>query len=303
MKRKVFLGIEDLPQGQSSGKITDGCIVLEGGAFRGTYTEGVLDALLQEDINIGCVVGVSAGALNGMSYVSGQIGRSARVNLRYRHDGRFVGRRALRRNQGPIGFDFLFNTIEGTDPLDLDRFMRPQQRFVAVATNCLTGREEYFEKGRCSDIFRAIQASASMPYISKMVYIDGAPYLDGGCACKVAYQWALDQGYEKIVVVRTRTESYRKKPRNKTDAITNKIFYHAYPKLAQALEASGENYNRQCEELLRLRDEGRIYMISPSLTITVEHLESDMQKLGAWYYLGYEDMNRQMSELKAYLSK
>ena len=89
--KKVFSGIGNLPNGDASDIITEGCIVLEGGAFRGVYGEGVLDALMEADINFRCTIGVSAGALNGANYVSGQIGRSARINLRYRYDSRYVG--------------------------------------------------------------------------------------------------------------------------------------------------------------------------------------------------------------------
>ena len=49
-------------------------LVLEGGAMRGIYTAGVLDAFLEQDIKVDGVIGVSAGAVHGCSYVSGQPG-------------------------------------------------------------------------------------------------------------------------------------------------------------------------------------------------------------------------------------
>ena len=98
--KKVFSGLSRLPKGLASDQLTEGCIVLEGGAFRGLYTSGVLDALMEAGINLSCTVGVSAGALNGMNYVSGQIGRSGRLNLTYRHDSRYVGLKAIRKNRG-----------------------------------------------------------------------------------------------------------------------------------------------------------------------------------------------------------
>ena len=97
---KRFSGISKLPNGNTSNKIVPGCIVLEGGAFRGLYTSGVLDALMQFEINMQCTVGTSAGALNGFNYVAGQIGRSARINLGYRHDSRYVGLEAFKINKG-----------------------------------------------------------------------------------------------------------------------------------------------------------------------------------------------------------
>ena len=98
MKRtQIYSGIYQLPAALASDTITEGCIILEGGAFRGVYTSGVLDALMEADLNFQCTVGVSAGAMNGMNYVSGQIGRSGRINLRYRHDSRYVGLHAVDR--------------------------------------------------------------------------------------------------------------------------------------------------------------------------------------------------------------
>ena len=136
--KKVFSGLSRLPKGLASDQLTEGCIVLEGGAFRGLYTSGVLDALMEAGINLSCTVGVSAGALNGMNYVSGQIGRSGRLNLTYRHDSRYVGLKAIRKNRGVIGFDFILKNVNKEDPLNEERFFRPDSRFVVVATDCIT---------------------------------------------------------------------------------------------------------------------------------------------------------------------
>lgn len=298
---KVFSGIDRLPNGEASDRLTEGCIALEGGAFRGVYSEGVLDALMEADLNFSCTVGVSAGALNGANYVSGQIGRSARINLRYRHDSRYVGVKAVRNNQGVIGFDFAFETLEESDPFDRARFMDPSRRFLAVAADCKTGRAIYFEKGKCGDIMQAIRASASMPYISKPVMVDGIPCLDGGCCCKIPYQWALDSGFEKIVVVKTQHPSFRKRVKEKNSILAKRV-YRAYPEFAEALGRSAADYNRQCDEIERLQKEGRIFVIAPSKPVTVARLEKDMEKLGALYYLGYEDAKRQLDALLEYLN-
>lgn len=298
---KVFSGIDRLPNGEASDRFTEGCIALEGGAFRGVYSEGVLDALMEANLNFSCTVGVSAGALNGANYVSGQIGRSARINLRYRHDSRYVGVKAVRNNQGVIGFDFAFETLEESDPFDRARFMDPNRRFLAVAADCKTGRAIYFEKGKCGDIMQAIRASASMPYISKPVMVDGIPCLDGGCCCKIPYQWALDSGFEKIVVVKTQHPSFRKRVKEKNARLAKRV-YHAYPEFAEALGRSAADYNRQCDEIERLQKEGRIFVIAPSKPVTVARLEKDMEKLGALYYLGYEDAKRQLDALLEFLN-
>ena len=299
-KIQVYSGIETLPKGSASDNITEGCIVLEGGAFRGVYTSGVLDALMEEDINMRCTVGVSAGALNGVNYVSGQIGRSGRINLRYRHDSRYVGPKAIRRNKGIIGFDFVFGDMAKVPPLDKKRFMDKSRQFYAVVTDLKTGKVEYLEKNSGIPPLRAVRASASMPFVSKPVIINGRPYLDGGCSCKIPYQFAIDKGFEKIIVIKTRHGDFRKSVSDRKLRAEN-VVYRNYPEFAKALINSNADYNRQCDELERLAAEGRIFLITPSENITVSRLEGDMEKLGHVYNMGYNDAKNELVRLREYL--
>lgn len=300
---KVFSGIDKLPKGTASENITPGCIVLEGGAFRGLYGEGVLDALMEENINMQCVIGVSAGALNGFNYVAGQIGRAARINLKYRHDARYVGGpKTVVHNKGVMGFDFLFDTVEAYEPFNYERAFDPKRRFIALATNCANGKAHCFDRDTCPDIFQAIRASASMPYVSKMVKIDGIPYLDGGCSNKVPYQWALKENYKNIIVVRTRDRAYRRGSVSPSKIQLIQKLYRHYPEFCDKLIQSNAFYNYECDEMERLADAGRIYMISPSTPVTISRLESDMEKLGALYYQGYHDTKHQINAIRAYLA-
>ena len=301
-KIQVYSGIETLPRGRALDNITEGCMVLEGGAFRGVYTSGVLDALMEEDINMRCTVGVSAGALNGVNYVSGQIGRSGRINLRYRHDSRYVGPKALRRNKGIIGFDFVFGDMAKVPPLDKKRFMDKSRQFYAVVTNLKTGKTEYLEKNSGIPPLRAVRASASMPFVSKPVIINGKPYLDGGCSCKIPYQFAIDKGFEKIIVIKTRYAEFRK-PVSERKLRAENVVYRNYPQFARTLINSNEDYNRQCDELERLAAEGRIFLITPSEAVSVSRLEGDMEKLGHVYNMGYNDAKNELERLREYLKK
>ena len=298
MQLRVYSKLNMIPEGKASEKLVDGCLVLEGGAFRGLYTQGFLDAMMQNDLNLSCVIGVSAGALAGMNYVAGQIGRSARTNLTFRHDQRYVGRRALVHSHSFLDVSFLTEDRGILEPLDKERFYRPEQRFIAVATNCLTGEPAYFEKGKCSNILEAVRASATMPYISPMVMIDEVPYLDGACSCKIPYQWAIDQEYSKIVVIKTRETSYRKTVKESKIALR---YYRKYPELAHRLTTSDADYNAQCDEVEKLHSEGRIYRCAPSQPVTVRRVEKDMEKLGELYFLGYQDCLENIEGLKGYL--
>ena len=296
---KTYSRIDSIPAGKASEKLIDACLVLEGGAFRGLYTQGFLDAMMLNDINLSCVIGVSAGALGGINYVSGQIGRSARTNLTFRHDSRYVGAKALLHSHSILDVGFLTED-RGIIPelLDEERFYRPEQRFLAVATSLDTGEAVNFEKGRCSDIIAAVQASATMPYISPPVMIGNEPYLDGGCACKIPYEWAVAGGFEKIVVIRTRESSFRKP--GKRDGKALKV-YGKYPAFAEKLANSDIDYNHECDEIERLNEEGRLLRLAPSQPVTVSRVERDLEKLGELYWLGYHDCLSNREKIAEYL--
>ncbi len=303
MSQNLYSRYMQLPLAQASDSITPGCLVLEGGAFRGVYSSGVLDVLMEEDINFSCTIGVSAGALNGVNYVAGAIGRSARVNLGFRHDRKYVGVSALLRSRSIIGYDFLFQETPQFLPLNMDRLMDPRRRFVVVATNCFTGETEYFEKGKCSDILLATQASASMPLVSRMVTVDGRPCLDGGCSVHIPIRWALEQGYEKIVVVRTRQRGFRRKEKDGRIERLEKRVYRNYPQFLEALQASKATYNRTCDLLDRLEQEGRIFVLAPMREVRVTRLEGDMEKLGNLYEEGRLETRTLLPKLREYLAR
>lgn len=292
-----------LPSGTASDKVTKGCLVLEGGAFRGVYTSGVLDYLMMHDVNFECVVGVSAGALNGVNYVAGQIGRAANINLRYRNDPRYVGRKCYATNGGVIGFDFILGDMENVPTLDVKRLMMGGRRFVAAASNMVTAKTDYFENNESVErLYKGVQASATMPYISKPVMIDDVPYLDGGCIARVPYKWALEQGYEKIVVIRTRDLSFRKKPNFERRYMFTKRIFSKYPEFAEVIAHSHDGYNKECDELEKLSKEGRIFMISPTKPITIGRLEKDVDKLADLYNEGLTDAREYYPLLKKYLN-
>ena len=301
---KAYSRLSELPRGRAEGPVTPGCLVLEGGALRGTYSVGVMDALMEAGINLQATVGVSAGALNGISYVSGQIGRSARSPLTYRHDQRYFGLRAFFRNKSPFGFDFMFGELTyKLDPLDIARFMDPARRFVCVATNCRTGQPEFFEKGdSLEEIFLATRASSTMPYISEMVDIKGQPYLDGGCSLKIPHRWALEQGYEKIVVIKTYPDGFRRDEK-RGSLMASMVYGRRWPQLAAALARSNADYNRACDELDQLAASGRAFVIAPSTNMHIGRMEKDLEKLGSWYWLGYKDGKARLGELEKYLAK
>ena len=299
MAHAPYSQFDSIPTGKATPGLVHGCLVLEGGAFRGLYTQGVVDTLMLLGINFSCTVGVSAGALAGMGYVSEQVGRAARINIGYRHDDRYIGWRAFLNSRSPLDVGFLLEDRGILEPFDWDTFNNPDRRFIAVATNCVTGEPVFFEKGACSDINQAVRASASMPYTTPMVMVDGVPHLDGACSNRIPYDWALEQGFEKIVVIRTRDAAYRKAD---NDVALARAMYRSFPKLVENLATAGARYNLQCDEIEYLHEEGRLFRLAPSETVAIDNMEGDVEKLGDLYWLGVYDCFENLDALKAYLA-
>ena len=169
-----------------------------------------------------------------------------------------------------------------------------------TVTNCETGQVKYCEKGITPDFQKAVQASASMPFVSDMVEVDGVPCLDGGCAVKIPYRWALDNGFEKILVIRTRPQDYHRPGESKQFMELSERIYKGYPNLVERLNSQSNQYNSACQELNELQEQGRIMMLCPSGSIQVSMLEGDMERLGALYLLGRADAKLMLPQLRSY---
>jgi predicted patatin/cPLA2 family phospholipase len=203
-------------------------LVLEGGGLRGVFTCGVLDCFMDNDIRFPFTVGVSAGACNGLSYMSGQRGRAKSSNIDLMKKHHYVGIKYLLTQGCIMDFKLLFEDFpEKIIPYNYDAYFTNPDRFVMVTTNCLTGKAEYFEEKTSPErVMSIVRASSSLPFVTKITHVDGVPMLDGGIADSIPVRYAMDQGYEKIVVVLTRNKGYRKKEGKMRAA---KAFYRKYP--------------------------------------------------------------------------
>lgn len=297
---KKYKKLNELPDGRADKrKITDGCIVIEGGGWRGLYAGGVLDALMESDLNFQTAIGVSAGALFGVGYMTGQIGWASRIDLTYRNDPRYVGRGALIHEHSIMGLHYLFTDLLQKHPIDIARFQSPNRDLIVTATNLETGEPTYFSKNQCRHIFRAVIASASVPYVSRPIMINGDPYLDGGCSVKIAYDKAKELDFDKIVVVRTRDRGHRRK--TGPLPLIAKLQYHRYPKFLKSLDLVEERYNQTCEKIQQDEAAGRTFVLAPTGEVDVSRFEKDLDKLGDLYFRGYHDTLARIPQLREYL--
>lgn len=304
-KKEIYEILKDIPIKDTENKdLIDGAIILEGGAFRGVYQEGVLDCLMEHGYNFSTTIGVSAGALNGITYSTYVMGRSTHVNIRYRHNRRYVGINAFLRSRlkSPIGFDFVFGTLPDVPNLKIDELKNNGRKFIVVATNLKTGKAEYFDNER-EDIVKCTRASATLPYISRPVIIDGNPYLDGGVDDRIPYRYALNKNYKNIIVIRTRDREFRHNNNFDRKYSLAKRLYSSYQDFAYNLARTDDNYNVLCDELIKYEEENRIFVIAPSKPLNIKLLEGDLNKLKDIYILGYNDALNRLSDLDNYLHR
>lgn len=300
---KIYSHVGYIPSGRASDAVTEGAIVLEGGAWRVLYTQGALDALMMDDINFRITIGVSGGAMSGICYLTGQIGTSARLNLTYRHDTNYCGAGAMVRDHGVTGFSYFYNELAPEAGVDYQRLYNPRRAFYVTATDCTNGRNRYFEKSDNVDFEQAIRASATVPYVSLPVRIDGTPYLDGGLDNHIPYKKAFYLGCKKVMVIKTRDRSFRADPESDAVLRLNESMYgRAYPLLTQTMSTNHLRYNKLLDELDADEAAGRVFVLAPSEPVTVSRFEGDVEKLGALYWLGYRDMVAALPRLHAYLS-
>ncbi len=287
----------------AKGKLTDCALLLEGGSFRGIYSAGVCDVLMENGIHPKAIAGVSAGALCGWNMLARQIGRFARICILHRHDSRYSGWRSMAADGGLVGFRFLLDTVEKLYPCPKGLREDPERRFVAVSTDCKTGEPFYGEYGRHYPFNKAIQASASLAFTSRVVRMNGRALLDGGYSVGVPLEWAEKEGYQKKIVLLTRPVTARKAPVSKQKMASFHAAYPGYPAFCAAVESVPEGYNRLREELERLHSAEEAFVIAPEEEIPLSKMEGNTDKLYLYYLHGRRDALRLLPALKEYLAK
>ena len=263
-------------------------LVLEGGGMRGVFTSGVLDAFMKHELYFNYVVAVSAGACNGLSYISRQPRRARISNIDMLQKYDYIGLRHLV-TQGCI-FDpkLLYDRFPNElVPFDYDTYFSNPARFEMAVTNCLTGLTEYLEEheGNRQRLLDITRASSSLPYVSKVVWVNRHPYLDGGIIDSIPVMHAINSGHPNNVVILTRNRGYRNTSKDRKIPY---FIYKRFPRLRVLLSHRIEVYNRQLEMIEKMEDEGSILTIRPQRPMEVGRIEKDVNKLERLYEEGFQ---------------
>lgn len=274
-------------------------LVLEGGAMRGMFTAGVLDAFIRENIYPAMAMGVSAGAVFGVNYIARQEGRVIRYSRRFNSDKRYMGFGSLLKTGNFFNAEFAYGTVpRELDAFDEEAFEKSGIPFYAVATNIETGLAEYIRIENGFDQMDTIRASASMPFFAKPVEIKGGLYLDGGISDGIPIKKMMEMGYGKNIVVLTRPADYERKP---ASPALIKMGYRKYPALCEAMKNRHVSYNNTLKLLEELEKAGEVFIIRPPEALDVGRIEKDPEKLQAAYDTGVREVEGKLGALREFL--
>ena len=280
-------------------------LVLEGGATRGIFTSGALDYLMERDLYFSDVIGVSAGSCNAVDYVSRQPGRTRDCMIPTDKEGKYYyGIRDFVKEKSLMNMDLIFDKYpKELLPFDFETYFNSEINCQIVTTNCLTGKAEYMTEDSDNDrLMKLCRASSSMPLLTPIVNIDNVPYLDGGLADSVPIRRAQQMENEKIVVILTKNQGYRKSVLSPTMQRVYNRAYKSYPNLIRTIFRRSFEYNKTMNYLDQLEKRGEIFILRPQVK-PVSRLERNKETLHAFYEHGYKYTERKFDDLMEYLEK
>ncbi|MGP1361511.1 MAG: patatin-like phospholipase family protein [Candidatus Fimenecus sp.] len=279
-------------------------IIMEGGAIRGMFTAGVIDVLMENGIDFDGAAGVSAGAAFGCNIKSKQIGRAVRFTKAYCKDKRFFGVYSLLHTGNFFGVDFSYKLLPYYfDLWDEKTFRENPMEFYTVVTDVVNGKPFYkkLENGDLYDL-KWMRASASMPIISYPVRLDGRKYLDGGMSDPIPLKFMRNLGYNRIVIVRTKPESYRKEPFNPfLLKLVERTYRSKYPGVAYALKNLSRVYNEQLDYIEKCKKDGNCLVIAPKIELDMKDTEKNPKKIQAAYDAGRHVASAKLSDIAEFL--
>ena len=277
-------------------------LVLEGGGMRALFTAGVLDALLDvKELDIDGIIGVSAGALFGANYISGQKERAIRYNKKYARDKRYMGLHSWITTGNAVNKDFAFYELPfKLDVFDQEKFKESKIEFHVVMTNVENGQAEYVLIEDVFEQMEYLRATSALPFASKIIEINGKKYLDGGISDSIPIDYCQSLGYDKIILVLTRPEnSYKEDKLN----FLYKLVYRKYPNLVERLINMGKDYEVVLKKIKNLETESKVFVIRPPKVLKIGRLEKNEDKIQNVYDIGLNTGIKEKENLLKYLNK
>ena len=284
--------------------VKDTALIFEGGGMRASYTAGLLNNLLENDIYFDYVAGISAGASCSVNYLARDTGRAKRSFVDLVLDPNFGGWKSFFKGEGFFRSQYIYEETSYPDaplPLDFDAFMANPARLRIGAFERSTGEMVYYSKDdihTMQDLMKIVRASSSMPIFMPPTHFRDRCFVDGGISGGIALDIAKRDGHQKFFVILTRPKGYRKTPAKFEGII--KAYYRKYPLVAEAMLSRHIAYNQTLDELEQLQSEGKAFLVYPDV-MPVSNREINYEKLYKCYKMGYAQGKRDVPKWREFL--
>lgn len=266
--------------------MTQRALVVEGGAMRGIFAAGVLDAFLESDyLDFDFAVGVSAGSTNLIGYLAGDHGRSKRIIMDHACRPDFISWQRFMSGGHLCDVHWLWHQSLVEVPLALDRHWQRNVPLWVVTTSVEEGSPRYFQ-AQPHNLNEIMTASCSIPFAYRdFPTVEGRAMTDGGLADSIPVRWAYEQGAREITVVLSRHQGYRKKPSALTPLI--KPWVKDMAALYEAMLKRTAIYNDSLDFIDNPPADCRLTVIAPEADFPVSRLTTNARKLELGYQQGH----------------
>ena len=266
-------------------------IIDVGGGLRGIYAAGVFDWCMDQGVRFDDGIGISAGAANLASYLSGQRGRNYLFYEEYSMRKEYMGAGNMLHGRSFLNLQYIYGTLSragGENPLDYKKMVANPMEWYMVATDANTGSPRYFTRDDIhQDDYRVLMASCCIPVACKPIEIGSVPYYDGALGDTIPLDKAFADGCDKVVLLLTKPVGTIRN--DSTDQRLARIIHHKYPNAAKQLTLRAQHYNEGIAKALKLAEEGKALIIAPDDTCGVKTLTRDQEALKKLYAKGMKD--------------
>lgn len=287
--------------------VFDCALVLEGGGYRGAYTAGIANVLLEHDIWFDYVCGVSAGASHTIDYVSRDQYRVKEAFMARNGTEPIGGLGTFLRGKGYFNADYLYEgcIADGSGPFSWEPFVANPARIRIQAFDRDTGASVTFTKDDMPNVWEAIKrvrASSTIPIAMPPEPVDGRVLYDGGLGegAGIPIPMAEADGFERFVFVGTRVAGYRKQAPSPALLAIMKRLFRRYPHVYEAFRTRHVRYNEALDHVAELEREGRALVIRPDV-MPVKNGTLNSAELEHAYDLGHAQGERELSRIKEFV--
>ncbi len=262
-------------------------LVVEGGAMRGIFAAGVLDQFIEmEFYPFHSVLGVSAGAVNAATYLSRQRKRNFKMFTDYSLRPEYISWKKFLAGGHLMDLDWSWDITTRELPIDLDVMFANNPDFEIGITMNSDGRS-VFIKPDAESLSHVMKASCTVPlFYRNFLKIDGQIVSDGGVSAPIPIQRAVEKGAVKIMVIRSRPNSFRMK--KGMESKLGRLLFRKHPGLVKALLNRPDNYNSSIDFIQNPPQNLQILDICPPESFKTKRFTQDYATLVTDYELGRE---------------